>query len=55
MIEELTGESFTWTEPLDQMKKYQSDLKPWDVSAEIRGLVGLCLVLLNSNEFVYVR
>jgi mono/diheme cytochrome c family protein len=55
MIEELTGESFTWTEPLDQMTHYQPDLKPWNVDAETRGLAELCLVLLNSNEFVYVR
>jgi len=55
MIEELTGEQFTWTEPLDQMKRHQPDLKPWNVDAETRGLAELCLVLLNSNEFVYVR
>jgi hypothetical protein len=55
MIEELTGESFAWSEPLDLMKGYEPDLKPWDVAPETRALAELCLVLLNSNEFVYVR
>jgi hypothetical protein len=55
IIEELTGEPFRWDEELDLMKRYQPDLKPWDVSADVRGLAELCLVLLNSNEFVYVR
>lgn len=55
MIEELTGEPFEWDEELDLMKNYQPDTKPWNVSPETRGLMELCLVLLNSNEFVYVR
>jgi hypothetical protein len=28
---------------------------PWDVKAEVRALSDVCLVLLNSNEFLYVR
>ncbi|MCH8830979.1 MAG: DUF1553 domain-containing protein [Planctomycetes bacterium] len=55
MIEELTGETFTWMESLDLMAHYQPDLKPWNVTPETRGLAELCLVLLNSNEFVFVR
>jgi len=55
MIEELTGEEYTWDEELDLMKDYVSDLKPWDVDPETRALAELCLVLLNSNEFVYLR
>ncbi|MBW3542402.1 MAG: PSD1 and planctomycete cytochrome C domain-containing protein [Planctomycetes bacterium] len=56
MVEELTGETFEWTEELDVLKAgYQRDLKPWDVGPEVRGLAELCLVLLNSNEFAYVR
>ena len=55
MIEELTGEAFEWEEELDVMAHYQSDLKPWQVAADVRALSELCLVLLNSNEFVYVR
>ncbi|MFH1301837.1 MAG: PSD1 and planctomycete cytochrome C domain-containing protein [Planctomycetota bacterium] len=55
MIEELTGESFAWTEKLDLTDNYVQDLKPWDVDAETRALAELCLVLMNSNEFVYLR
>jgi mono/diheme cytochrome c family protein len=55
MIEELTGEPFQWEERLDGMASFEPDLKPWQVDAETRALAELCLVLLNSNEFVYVR
>jgi hypothetical protein len=53
MIEEQTGELMKWEEKLD-LTGYQPDLKPWDVGPEVRGLAELCLVLLNSNEFLYV-
>jgi mono/diheme cytochrome c family protein len=55
MIEELTGEPFQWEERLDGLAAFEPDLKPWQVDAETRALAELCLVLLNSNEFVYVR
>jgi hypothetical protein len=56
MVEELTGEPFEWTEELDLIKKgYVRDLQPADVDAETRAWAELCLVLLNSNEFAYVR
>ncbi|MBS0209086.1 MAG: PSD1 domain-containing protein [Planctomycetes bacterium] len=55
MIEEMTGEPFIWDEMLDRMKSFQSDLKPWDVGPGTRALAELCLVLFNSNEFLYVR
>lgn len=55
MVEEMTGEEFEWEEELDGMNGYQRDLKPWDVSPEVRALADLCLVLFNSNEFLYVR
>ncbi len=55
MVEEMTGEEFTWEEELDGMKGYQRDLKPWDVGPETRALADLCLVLFNSNEFLHVR
>lgn len=55
MIEELTGESFSWTENLDLSENYKQDLKPWDVDAATRALAELCLVLMNSNEFIYLR
>ena len=55
MIEELTGESFSWTENLDLSENYKQDLKPWDVDAATRALAELCLVLMTSNEFIYLR
>jgi hypothetical protein len=55
MVEEMTGEEFTWEEELDGMKGYQRDLKAWDVGPSTRALADLCLVLFNSNEFLYVR
>jgi hypothetical protein len=56
MVEEMTGESFSWTERLDVYTRgeFVPDIKPWDVGPETRALAEVCLVLLNSNEFVYV-
>ena len=53
MIEELTGEPFEFEEVWD-MSNYEYNLQPTDVTAETRALADLCLVILNSNEFVYV-
>ena len=55
MVEEMTGEDMHWEEELDAMRDYQRDLMPWDADADTRALAELCLVLLNSNEFLYVR
>src|SRR6185436_19302976 len=53
MVEDMTGEDFRWDEELDVLKNYTRDLMPWQVSAETRALAEVCLVLLNSNEFLY--
>jgi hypothetical protein len=55
VIQEETGLEIAWDEPLDVMRDYQRDLMPWHVGAETRALADMCLVLLNSNEFLYVR
>ncbi len=55
MVEELTGEPFEFVEELDSMDKFIPDLKPWDVGAKTRALSEICLVLFNSNEFLYLR
>jgi hypothetical protein len=55
MVEELTGEMVHWDEDLSVLKDYQRDLMPWQVDAATRALADLCLVLMNSNEFLYVR
>ena len=54
MIEEFTGEMVYWDEklPLDD---YRRSTMPWEVTPEVRTLADVCLVLLNSNEFLYVR
>jgi hypothetical protein len=55
MVEELTGEMVYWDEDLSVLKDYQRDLMPWQVEPEVRALADVCLVLMNSNEFLYVR
>ena len=56
MVEEMTGLDFWWVEDLDiySSDDFVPDLKPWDVKPPTRALAELCLVLFNSNEFVYV-
>ena len=53
-VEENTGEKFTFVEPLEVYADFVPDLKPAQASPETRGLAEVCLVLLNSNEFVYI-
>ena len=55
-VEEMTGESFSWVEHLDvhDSGRFVPDLKPWNVTAETRALAEVCLVIMNSNEFLYV-
>jgi len=55
MVEEMTGEMVHWTEELSVLSNYQRDLMPWQVDAQTRALADVCLVLMNSNEFLYVR
>jgi hypothetical protein len=56
MVEEMTGQAFWWVEDLDIYAgpDYVPDLKPWDVGSDTRALGDLCLVLFNSNEFIYI-
>lgn len=53
-VEENTGEKFSFTEPLEVYADFVPDKNLSDLSPELRGLAEVCLVLLNSNEFVYV-
>ena len=55
VIQEETGLEIAWDEPLDVMNDYRRDLMAWEVGPETRALADLCLVLLNSNEFLHVR
>jgi hypothetical protein len=54
MVEEMTGKTFFWKEELDIYQDYEPDIRPADVEPEVRALADLCLVLMNSNEFLYV-
>ena len=54
MVEEMTGLTFYWVEDLDVYHDYVPDLKPTDVSPEIRAMADVCLVFFNSNEFIYI-
>jgi len=55
MVEELTGEMVHWDEDLSVLNEYERDLMPWQVDAATRALADVCLVLMNSNEFLYLR
>ena len=51
---EKTGEPDPITFQLDGLKEYERDLQPWQVDAGTRAMAELCLVLLNSSEFLHV-
>ena len=55
LVEEFSGQPFEYQEILPVFTHYQSDKKPADVSTETRALADLCLLLFNSNEFMYVE
>jgi hypothetical protein len=54
LVEELTGKPFEFIEKLNVFEDYVPDAKPWTVDADTRALADVCLLLLNSNEFLYV-
>ena len=54
LVEEFTGEPFDFIEKLNVYNDYVPDAKPWTVDAKTRALADVCLLLFNSNEFIYV-
>ena len=54
LVEEFTGEPFEFIEKLNVYEDYVPDPKPWTVSADTRALADVCLLMMNSNEFMYV-
>ena len=54
MFEEMTGESFSYSEKLDIYNSFIPDLKTWEVEPETRALADFVAVLFNTNEFIYV-
>ncbi|QDU03687.1 Planctomycete cytochrome C [Gimesia chilikensis] len=55
LVEEFSGQPFEYQEILPVFTHYQADKKPADVSTKTRALADLCLLLFNSNEFMYVE
>jgi mono/diheme cytochrome c family protein len=55
LVEEFSGQPFEYTEILPVFEGYQPDSKPGQVSADTRALADMCLLLLNTNEFLYVE
>jgi hypothetical protein len=53
-VDENTGEKFKFVDELDVYEKFTPDLEAAEAGPEVRGLAEVCLVLFNSNEFVYV-
>ena len=53
-VEENTGERFRFTERLFANEDYVPDLSPEKVDRHVQSLADLCVILFNSNEFVYV-
>ena len=54
LVEEFSGDPFEYTEKLTSHTNYTYDKTAADVTPETRALADICLVLLNSNEFIYV-
>ena len=50
---ELTGENFQFEEE-SNFENYERNLHPSQVKPSTRALAELCLILFNSNEFVYI-
>ena len=54
LVEEFTGKAFEYEEWLPIFEDYVPDAKPSTVSAETRAMADMCLLLFNTNEFMYV-
>ena len=54
MVEEMTGEEFSFREYLDVYEDYQSDIAEVEKSLEVRALAEYLSVLFNTNEFLYL-
>ncbi len=53
LVEEFSGKVFEYQEILPVFEDYQADKKAADVSPGIRALADMCLLVLNTNEFMY--
>ena len=55
LVEEFSGQPFEYTEILPVFERYQPDTKAGEVAVQTRALADLCLLLFNTNEFMYVE
>ncbi len=53
-VDEMSGETFAFTETLEVYEDYVPDLQPGDLDPETRALADVCLVLFNANPFVWI-
>ena len=54
LVEEFSGETFEFDELLPVFEDYVPDPKPETVKPKTRAIADMCLLLFNSNEFVYL-
>ena len=54
LVEEFSGDPFEYTESLAHYANYIYDKTGADTEASTRALADICLLLINSNEFIYV-
>ncbi|MFT4688630.1 MAG: mono/diheme cytochrome c family protein [Limisphaerales bacterium] len=54
LVEEFTGQPFEYEEILPAFENYVPDKQAADVGPNTRALADLCLLLFNSNEFVFL-
>lgn len=55
LVEEFSGKPFEYTEILPVFEAYTPDTKPDEVDASTRALADMCLLIFNTNEFMYVE
>ena len=55
LVEEFSGKPFKYEEILPVFHDYQSDAQAHEVSPKTRALADICLLLFNSNEFIYLN
>ena len=55
LVEEFSGKTFFYDEILPVFETYQADTKAAEVDPSTRALADMCLLLLNTNEFMYVE
>lgn len=54
LVEELSGDPFQYEELLNVYQNYVPHPQASEVSAETRALADVCLLLLNSNAFIFI-